>query len=53
MKLDAHQHFWRYDPVEYEWIDDSMAMLRRDFVPADAAREMAVGKRVLWNIGKG
>jgi L-fuconolactonase len=42
MKIDAHQHFWRYDPVEYEWIDDSMAMLRRDFVPADAAREMAV-----------
>ena len=39
-RIDAHQHFWRYDPAEYGWIDDSMAALRRDFLPADAAREM-------------
>jgi L-fuconolactonase len=31
--IDAHQHFWRYDPAEYRWIDDSMASLRRDFLP--------------------
>ncbi len=41
MRIDAHQHFWRYDSAEYGWIDDSMAALRRDFMPADAAREMA------------
>jgi L-fuconolactonase len=35
MRVDAHQHFWRYDRREYEWIDDSMAALRRDFLPAD------------------
>jgi L-fuconolactonase len=35
MRIDAHQHFWRYDPAEYGWIDDSMAALRRDFLPAD------------------
>ena len=39
--IDSHQHFWRYDPAEYEWIDDSMAALRRDFLPEDLAREMA------------
>lgn len=33
MHIDAHQHFWRYDRREYEWIDDSMACLRRDFLP--------------------
>src|SRR6266542_4331889 len=38
--IDTHQHFWRYDPAEYGWIDDSMAALRRDFFPADAQREM-------------
>lgn len=37
MKIDAHQHFWRYDPVHYEWIDDSMRVIRRDFLPADLA----------------
>lgn len=34
-RLDAHQHFWRYDPAEYSWIGDSMAAIRRDFLPAD------------------
>ncbi len=32
MKIDAHQHFWVYGPG-YEWIDDSMSPLRRDFLP--------------------
>ena len=40
MRVDSHQHFWRYDPVEYAWIDESMAALRRDFLPPDAKPEM-------------
>ena len=43
MRIDTHQHFWRYDALEYGWIDDSMAGLRRDFLPADAEREMRRG----------
>ena len=35
MTVDAHQHFWRYDPREYAWIDERMRVLRRDFLPAD------------------
>src|SRR6266536_2219678 len=37
MRIDAHQHFWRYDPAEYPWIDDALAPLRRDFLPEDLA----------------
>ena len=33
--VDAHQHFWQYSAAEYGWIDDAMAGLRRDFLPAD------------------
>ena len=40
VRVDAHVHFWRYSANEYGWIDDSMALLRRDFLPEDAAREM-------------
>ncbi len=40
MNIDAHVHFWHYNPVEYEWIDAPLASLRRDFLPEDAAREM-------------
>src|SRR5215469_1450044 len=34
-RIDAHQHFWHYDAVEYGWINDAMAALRRDFLPHD------------------
>jgi L-fuconolactonase len=40
MYVDAHQHFWHYNPREYGWIDDSMACLRRDFLPADLKPEL-------------
>jgi L-fuconolactonase len=40
-RVDAHQHFWRYDAAEYGWIDDSMAALRRDFLPHELEREIA------------
>ena len=40
MHIDAHQHFWIYNPAEYEWIDDSMAPLRRNFLPADLKPEL-------------
>ena len=39
-RIDAHQHFWGYDPVQYDWIDDSMSALRRDFLPGDLAPEL-------------
>lgn len=40
MRIDSHQHFWRYAAAEYGWIDESMAALRRDFLPPDLRREM-------------
>jgi L-fuconolactonase len=40
MRIDAHHHFWRFKPAEYEWIDDTMAAIRRDFMPLDLNREL-------------
>jgi L-fuconolactonase len=40
MHIDAHQHFWQYNPAEYDWIDDSMAAIRRDFLPEDLEPEL-------------
>ncbi len=34
-RIDAHQHFWRYDPVRDAWITDDMAAIQRDFMPTD------------------
>ncbi len=41
MRIDAHQHFWRYSSAEYDWIDDDLRALRRDFLPADLAPALA------------
>jgi L-fuconolactonase len=40
MHIDAHQHFWIYNPDEYGWIDESMADLRRNFLPEDLNPEL-------------
>lgn len=35
MAIDAHQHFWKYDPVRDSWITDEMQVLRQDYMPQD------------------
>ena len=38
MQVDAHQHFWSFDEVEYGWIvDGGLDALKRSFLPADLA----------------
>ncbi len=39
-RIDAHQHFWKYDAAQYAWISDNMSVIRRDFLPEDLASEM-------------
>jgi L-fuconolactonase len=34
-RIDSHQHFWKFDPVRDSWIDERMAVIRRDFMPED------------------
>lgn len=41
MNIDSHQHFWRYDVAQYPWMTEPLAALRRDYLPADLARERA------------
>jgi L-fuconolactonase len=38
MKIDAHQHFWIYNPREYGWMGPGMETLKRDYLPPDLAR---------------
>ncbi|MEO5944487.1 MAG: amidohydrolase family protein [Ferruginibacter sp.] len=34
-KIDAHQHFWQFDPVRDNWITDDMSVIQKDFLPDD------------------
>jgi L-fuconolactonase len=40
MRIDAHQHFWKFNTSEYSWISDQMKELKRDFLPDDLLLEI-------------
>ncbi|MBI1226505.1 MAG: amidohydrolase family protein [Bacteroidetes bacterium] len=40
MVLDTHVHFWQFDPIRDAWIDESMQVIRRDFMPSDLEPEL-------------
>ena len=40
VRIDSHQHFWRYNPADYDWLSGDLAVLRRDFLPAHLTSEM-------------
>jgi L-fuconolactonase len=33
MRIDSHQHFWKFDPVRDSWINEEMKIIQRDFFP--------------------
>ncbi|MDZ8117013.1 amidohydrolase family protein [Pontiella agarivorans] len=35
LRIDAHQHFWKYDAEIHSWMEGPWAVLRHDFLPAD------------------
>lgn len=35
MKIDSHQHFWKYNPAHQVWMTDQMQVLKRDYLPAE------------------
>lgn len=40
MKIDSHHHFWQYDPVEYSWMNEKMAILKKDYGPEHLLEEI-------------
>ena len=44
MKIDSHQHFWKYNPEDFGWMGEEMNRVRRDFLPDHLQPEIsAVG----------
>lgn len=33
--IDAHQHFWIFDPIRDSWITNEMSVIRKNFLPED------------------
>lgn len=39
-RIDAHNHFWKFDPVRDSWINNDMKAIQSDFLPADLQVEL-------------
>jgi L-fuconolactonase len=35
MRIDSHQHFWKYNPIRDSWINEEMSVIKRDFFSRD------------------
>jgi L-fuconolactonase len=44
MTVDAHQHFWYYQPKRDSWITEEMKVIRRDFLPEDLSPHLRRNK---------
>ena len=33
IRVDSHNHYWVYNPLRDSWIDDSMSVIQKDFLP--------------------
>lgn len=40
MRIDSHQHFWKYDPTKQGWIDSTMGAIKQDFLPENLFPEL-------------
>ncbi len=43
MIIDAHHHLWKFNKSDYPWMDESMSVLQKDYMPADLEPQLAVG----------
>lgn len=41
MRIDGHQHFWKADRGDYHWMDPSVPVLCRDYLPGDLRPHLA------------
>lgn len=40
MKIDFHQHFWKFEPQRDLWINEEMKVLQKDFLPENLLPEL-------------
>mgnify|MGYP001627385332 CR=1 FL=1 len=35
IRIDSHQHFWKYNPAKHSWMDERKTVIKQDFLPKD------------------
>ncbi len=49
MRIDAHQHFWKYHAQQQQWIDHHMSAIKRDFLPVSLYKPMKRGRKQIFS----
>jgi len=49
MIIDAHHHLWKFNNADYGWMDNSMSILKQDYLPADLEK-LLDGSNVMGTI---
>jgi L-fuconolactonase len=42
--IDAHHHLWTYNHADYAWINDSMSILKQDYLPEDLEGQLQASR---------
>jgi L-fuconolactonase len=40
MIIDAHHHLWKFNEADYAWMDKSMSILKKNYLPADLEKQL-------------
>lgn len=40
MRIDSHQHFWKYNTHDFGWISEDMKLIKSNFYPADLEKQL-------------
>jgi len=38
--IDAHHHLWKFNEADYAWMDKSMSILKKNYLPADLEKQL-------------
>ncbi|MCK4853085.1 MAG: hypothetical protein KAT31_02460, partial [Bacteroidales bacterium] len=49
MIIDAHHHLWEFNTDDYGWMDDSMSILKQDYMPVDLEKQLT-GSNVVGTV---
>lgn len=39
-QIDSHHHLWKYNETDYVWMNESMTVLKQDYLPIDLKRNL-------------
>ena len=46
MRIDSHQHFWKFDPIRDSWINNSMTKFQKPISISDSKEKWMLMEKI-------